>query len=212
MKLTSTKIAVVLGSAVLAAGCGGGGGDGGSEQSTQPPVSVNAAPTISSIADQTIDESGATDVLAFTIGDTETSPDALTVSVSSSNSAMVQGDGFEMTGTGSSRALMIFPAAEQSGTATVMIAVRDAGGAVTSSEFKLMVTPLLRAQFSGWFRGTVLPRELNSNPVGEAAEEGQPLPQVEDINRIRIQDDTAGKPAAYDDLIPTEDPEEPEEA
>ena len=104
--------------------------------------------------------------------------------------------------------LMIFPAAEQSGTATITIAVRDAGGAVTNSEFELTVTPLLRAQFSGWFRGTVLPRELTSNPVGEPVEEGQPLPQVEDINRIRIEDDTARNPAAYDDLIPTEEPEE----
>ena len=205
MKLLSTKIAIVLGSAVLAAGCGGGGG---SEQSTPAPLPVNAAPTISSIADQTIDEGGATDVLAFTIGDAETSADALTVSVSSSNSAIVPADGFELTGTGSSRALMIFPAAEQSGASTITVAVRDAGGALTSSKFELAVAPLLRAQFSGWFRGTVLPRELKSNPVGEAAQEGQPLPQVEDINRIRIQDDTGGNPAAYDDLIPTEDPEE----
>lgn len=205
MKLTSTKIAVVLSSAVLAAGCSGGGG---SPEPAPPPAPVNAAPTISAIADQTIDEGGATDVLAFAIGDAETSPDALSVSVSSSNSSVVQADGFELTGTDSSRALMIFPAAEQSGAATITIAVRDAAGAVTSSKFELTVAPLLRAQFSGWFRGTVLPRELAANPVGEAVEEGQPLPQVEDINRIRIQDDTVGDPAAYDDLIPPEDPEE----
>ena len=206
MKLTSTKIAIALGTAALASGCSGGGG---SEESMQtPPAAQNVAPTISSIASQTIDEGGATDALAFTIGDAETPADALTVSVSSSNGSMVAADGFEMTGSGSGRSLTIFPAAEQSGTATITIAVRDGGGAITSSKFDLTVTPLLRAQFSGWFRGTVLPRELTANPVGEAVEEGQPLPQVEDINRIKVQDDTAGDPAYYDDLIPPEEPDE----
>lgn len=201
MKRTSTRIAIALGTAALASGCSGGGG---SEESMQtPPAAVNAAPTISSVANQTIDEGGATDVLAFTVGDAETPADALTVSVSSSNSSMVPADGFEMTGSGSSRSLMIFPAAEQNGTATITIAVRDAGGAISSSKFDLIVTPLLRAQFSGWLRTTVLPRELTSNPVGEPAEEGQALPQVEDINRIRIQDDAA----SFDDLIPPEEPD-----
>jgi hypothetical protein len=201
MKLTSNKLAIALGTAALAAGCSGGG----SEESMQtPPAAVNAAPTISSIASQTIDEGGATDVLAFTIGDAETSADALTVSVSSSNSSVVPADGFEMAGGGSSRSLMIFPAAEQSGTATITVAVRDGGGAITSSKFDLTVRPLLRAQFSEWLRTTVLPRELRSNPVGEAAQEGQPLPQVEDINRIKVQDDAA----SFDDLIAPEAPDE----
>jgi Bacterial Ig domain len=201
MKLT-TKIAIALGTAALAAGCSGGGGSAESMQT--PPVAANSAPTVSSIANQTIDEGGATNVLSFTIGDAETSADALSVSVSSSNSSMVPADGIEMTGSGSSRSLTIFPAAEQSGTATITVAVRDGGGATTSSKFDLTVTPLLGAQFSGWLRTTVLPRELTANPVGEAAEEGQSLPQVEDINRIKVQDDAA----SFDDLIPPEEPDE----
>lgn len=201
MKLLSTKIAIVLGSAVLAAGCGGGGG---SSEPTPTPVPTNAAPTISSIGKQTIDEGGATDVLAFTIGDAETSADALSVSVTSSNGSIVQSDGIELTGTGSERSLTIFPAAEQSGTTTITVAVRDGGGAVSRSDFELTVAPLLRAQFSGWVRSTVLSRELTANPVGEAVEEGQLLPQVEDINRIRVQDDGA----SFDDLIPPEEPDE----
>jgi hypothetical protein len=205
MKLTSTRIAIVLGTAALVAGCGGGGGS--SEPTPAPPqVPVNAAPTISAIAAQTIDEDGATDALAFTIGDAETSPDALSVSVSSSNS-IVQADGLELIGGGSSRALTIFPVAEQSGNATITIAVRDAAGAVTNSNFELTVRPLLRAKFSEWVRATVLPRALTANPVGEATQDGQPLPQVEDINRIKVQDDAA----SFDDLIPPEEPEEPEE-
>ena len=87
MKLTATKIAIVLGTASLAAGCSGGGGS--AESMPTPPAAANSAPTISSIANQTIDEGDATSVLAFTVGDAETSADALTVSVSSSNGSML---------------------------------------------------------------------------------------------------------------------------
>jgi hypothetical protein len=202
MKLLSTKIAIVLGCAVLAAGCGGGG----SSEPAPTAAPTNAAPSVSTIGKQTINEDGATDALAFTIGDAETAPDALDVSVTSSDAGIVPADGIELTGTGSDRSLTIFPAAEQSGTATITIAVRDAGGAVTRSNFDLEVAPLLRAQFSGWVRTTVLPRELTANPAGEA-EDGQALPQVEDINRIKVQDDAA----SFDDLIPPEEPEPEEE-
>ena len=202
MKLTSTKIAVVLGTAALAAGCGGGGGS--AESTPTVPMPVNAAPTISSIASQTIDEGGATDVLAFTIGDAETSPEALTVSVSSSNGSLVQAGDLEMTGSGSNRALTIFPAAEQSGTSTITISVRDGGGATSTSKFDLTVVPLMSAQFSEWFRGTVLPNDPAGDPIGEPAEDGQALPQVRDLNRIRVQDDAV----SFDDLIPPEPPDE----
>jgi hypothetical protein len=167
-------------------------------------VPTNAAPTISAIGKQTIDEGGATDVLGFTIGDAETSADALSVAVTSSNGGIVQSDGIELTGTGSERSLTIFPAAEQSGTTTITVAVRDGGGAVSRSDFELTVAPLLSAQFSEWVRATALPRELTANPVGESLEDGQLLPQVEDINRIRVEDDRA----SFDDLIPPEEPEE----
>ena len=206
MKLISRNISLVLAAAALVAGCGGGGG-GGEEEPT-PTVPVNAAPTISSFADQTIDEGTETALMSFTVGDAETAAGALTVSVSSSNGSIVPDSAIELTGSGAARSLMIFPAVEQSGTATITVAVRDADGAQASSKFELTVSPLLRAQFSGWLRGTVLSRELESNPVGEPAEEGQSLPQIEDINRLKPEDDTAGDPAAYDDLIPVEEPEE----
>jgi hypothetical protein len=206
MKLISRNISLVLAAAALAAGCSGGGG-GGSEESSPPPP-VNAAPTISSLADQTIDEGTETAPMSFTVRDAETAASALTVSVSSSNGSIVPDSAIELTGSGAARSLMIFPAAEQSGTATITVAVRDGDGAQASSKFELTVTPLLRTQFSGWLRGTVLSRERESNPVGEPAEEGQSLPQIEDINRLKPEDDTAGDPAAYDDLIPLEEPEE----
>jgi hypothetical protein len=206
MKLISRNISLALAAAALVAGCSGGGG-GGEEEPT-PTVPVNAAPTISAFADQTIDEGTETAPMSFTVGDAETAAGALTVSVSSSNGSIVPDSAIELTGSGAARSLMIFPAVEQSGTATITVAVRDADGAQASSKFELTVSPLLRAQFSGWLRGTVLSRELESNPVGEPAEEGQSLPQIEDINRLKPEDDTAGDPAAYDDLIPVEEPEE----
>lgn len=203
MKLTSTKITLVLSAAVLTAGCGGGSG-GGSEPPAGP---ANAAPTISEFASQTIEEGTETGALAFTIDDAETPAESLSVSVSSSDPNLAPDDGIEVTGSGAKRAVAVFPAAERSGVATITVLVRDAGGAQASSSFELNVRPLLRAEFSGWLRGTVLPREPNSNPVGEPAEDGQPLPQIEDLRRIKIQDDTASDPAAYDDLIPPQQPE-----
>ena len=73
MKLTATKIAIVLGTASLAAGCSGGGGS--AESMPTPPAAANSAPTISSIANQTIDEGDATSVLVFTVGEARTCSD-----------------------------------------------------------------------------------------------------------------------------------------
>ena len=118
--------------------------------------------------------------------------------------SLVQASDLEMTGSGSNRALTIFPAAEQSGASTITISVRDGGGATSTSKFDLTVVPLLSAQFSEWFRGTVLPNDPTGDPIGEPAEDGQALPQVRDLNRIRVQDDAV----SFDDLIPPEPPDE----
>src|SRR6185369_7104998 len=50
---------------------------------------VNTGPTISDVADQTIDEDTSTGALSFTVGDGETAAGSLVVSGSSSNPALV---------------------------------------------------------------------------------------------------------------------------
>src|SRR6266498_2100239 len=101
---------------------------------------VNDAPTISSIANQTINEDAATAAIAFTVGDLETAAGSLTVSGSSSNPTLVPNGNIVFGGSGTSRTVTVTPAAGQTGTATLTVTVSD--GALTASDtFVLMVNP-----------------------------------------------------------------------
>ncbi|MCI0536805.1 MAG: choice-of-anchor D domain-containing protein, partial [Verrucomicrobiales bacterium] len=78
-------------------------------------VSGNTAPTISDLADQTINEDAATSALAVTVGDAETPAGSLTLSASSSNTALVPDANIVLGGTGASRTVSITPVANQNG-------------------------------------------------------------------------------------------------
>ena len=82
-------------------------------------VGGGTTPTISSIADVTIDEDTATSALAFTVGDAETAPASLTVSASSSNTALVANTSGALTfgGSGAARTLTVTPTANRSASA-----------------------------------------------------------------------------------------------
>ncbi|MBD2461517.1 tandem-95 repeat protein [Oscillatoria sp. FACHB-1407] len=107
---------------------------------------VNDPPTISAIADQTIDEDQTTTALPFTIGDIETTADLLTVTATSSDTTLVPNGNIVIGGTGANRTVTVTPAANQSGTATITIAVND--GTTTSFEtFNLVVGTVNDAPF-----------------------------------------------------------------
>ncbi len=99
---------------------------------------VNAVPTISDIADQTVNEDGNTGALAFTIGDFETTAASLTVTRSSSNTTLVPTANIVLGGSGASRTVTVTPAANQSGSATITVTVSD-GTATASDTFNLTV-------------------------------------------------------------------------
>jgi hypothetical protein len=99
---------------------------------------VNAVPTISDIADQTVNEDGNTGALAFTIGDFETTAASLTVTRSSSNTTLVPTANIVLGGSGASRTVTVTPAANQSGSATITVTVSD-GTATVSDTFNLTV-------------------------------------------------------------------------
>ena len=86
---------------------------------------VNDAPTITAIADQTINEDTATGALAFTVGDAETAAASLTVSGSSSNPTLVPNANIVFGGSGANRTVTVTPAANQTGTATITVTVSD---------------------------------------------------------------------------------------
>ncbi|MGV3663706.1 MAG: beta strand repeat-containing protein [Prosthecobacter sp.] len=97
---------------------------------------LNNAPTITDIADQTVNEDGATSALPFTIGDFETS--SLTVTRASSNTTLVPLANVVLGGNGAARTVTVTPAANLSGTATITVTVND-GTASTSDTFLLTV-------------------------------------------------------------------------
>jgi len=100
---------------------------------------VNHAPTISTIANQTITENASSGVIPFTVGDLETPAAKLIVTASSSNPALVPNATIALGGSGTNRALQITPAANQNGAATITVAVND-GATGASTSFQLTVT------------------------------------------------------------------------
>ncbi|NTV32501.1 MAG: hypothetical protein HGA50_04335, partial [Deltaproteobacteria bacterium] len=111
---------------------------------TADAVFTNSPPTISDISDQTINEDSNTGSLAFTVGDTETAPANLMVVASSNNTTLVPNNVANLTlgGSGTNRTLVVTPASDQSGTATITVTVQDEGGLTASDMFTFSVTPV----------------------------------------------------------------------
>src|SRR6266511_4612914 len=86
---------------------------------------VNTAPTISNIADQSIDEDTTSGALSLTVGDGETAAGSLTLSGSSSNPVLVPNGNIGFGGAGANRTVTVSPALNQNGTATITVTVSD---------------------------------------------------------------------------------------
>ena len=91
------------------------------------------------IANVTTPEDTATAPISLTIGDVETPATALTVTATSSNVALVPDANLVLSGTGADRTLVVTPAANQAGTATITVTVSD-GTASTPQTFTVTVT------------------------------------------------------------------------
>ncbi|RKH18307.1 DUF5050 domain-containing protein [Corallococcus sp. CA047B] len=102
---------------------------------------VNDTPTLSSLANQTLAEDSSTGDLAFTLGDVETTADGLTVTATSSNTALVPDAPANLVfgGSSTSRTLKLVPVANASGTTTITLSVSD-GSATASTTFTVDVT------------------------------------------------------------------------
>ena len=103
--------------------------------------SVDDAPTITDISDQSITEDVATAALPFTLGDPDTPIADLVVTGSSSNKTLVPDANIVVSGTNISRTVIVTPAADQSGTTTITLTVSD-GTASASTIFEVTVTPV----------------------------------------------------------------------
>jgi uncharacterized delta-60 repeat protein len=95
-------------------------------------------PTITDIADVTMDEDSTSAPIAFTIADPDTAASALIVAASSSNTALVPNSAIGLSGGGADRTLTLTPLPNKSGTATISVSVFDGFNTVSES-FQLTV-------------------------------------------------------------------------
>jgi hypothetical protein len=118
---SAAPVLVVLSVAALIGGCGGGGSRSGN------PGSQNAAPTLSAVPAQTIDQDTSTAALPFTVAD-DGGINGVTLAVSSNDPAIVAQSGIVLGGSGANRTITITPLEDATGQVTVGVTATDAQG------------------------------------------------------------------------------------
>lgn len=125
------------GSATVTVSATDPGGLTGSRSFTLNVNPVNDAPSISTIAPQTVVAGVVSAPVNFTVGDVETPPASLTVTAASSNTALVPNNALVLGGSGADRTITVTPTAGQGGTATITLTVKDAGNLTATRQFVL---------------------------------------------------------------------------
>lgn len=99
---------------------------------------ANSAPTIASVANQTIAVNSSTGPLNFTVSDGETAAGSLSVSAASSNTNLVAVSGIVFGGTNSARTVRLTPLQQKSGSSQITLMVSD-GQLTATTSFTLVV-------------------------------------------------------------------------
>ena len=106
-------------------------------------LSVNDLPTISSIANQTIDEDTSTESISFTLTDIETAAAVLTVTAATDDGVLIPAENVVVTnGAGGNRTVVLTPAENKVGSSLITLTVHDADGGATDRTFTLTVNPV----------------------------------------------------------------------
>lgn len=109
---------------------------------------VNDRPTIGGIANRSISEDTVMGPVSFTVGDVDNNAGSLTVTASSSNTALVPQANLVVGGSDSSRTITATPVANASGSTTITLQVSD-GLLTASRSFDLTVTAVNDAPLIG---------------------------------------------------------------
>jgi uncharacterized repeat protein (TIGR01451 family) len=102
-------------------------------------TALNDLPVISGIPSQTIQKNTSTASLAFGVADVETPAGSLTLSATSSNPTLVPVANIDFGGSGTNRAVIVTPATNQIGSATIVVTLRDANAGTDTSTFTVDV-------------------------------------------------------------------------
>jgi hypothetical protein len=103
---------------------------------------VNDLPTINDVGNRTLLEDSTGTTIGLAIGDVETPATALVMSGTSSNQVLVPNGNITFSAGGSSRTVMIVPAANQFGTTLITLTVTDSDNGSTNDTFLLTVIPV----------------------------------------------------------------------
>ena len=131
---------------------------------------VNDAPTISRVANQTIEQDSSTAALSFSVGDIDNALTDLTVTATSSNDLFAD-DNIVLGGSGANRTVKLTPAAGRQGRSTITLKVSD-GTATTSSKFVVTVTeinvpPTLKDAFYNGTRNVAFSTQLQGQDAND---------------------------------------------
>lgn len=135
------KMVVLIG--LLVAGCSGGSGS--------TPSPINAAPTISAIADQSTIANVQSNPIAFSVTDEQTG--SLSIIATSDNQDVLLDENLVLSGSDASRSLTVTPVSDTLGDAMITIVVTDASGLSASSSFVLTIDPQ-QLSFSDFVRSS----------------------------------------------------------
>ena len=103
----------------------------------------NELPVISQLSDQVVSKNRVSAAIPFTISDAETQASQLTITLRTSNAALLPVSNILISGTGSNRYLTLDPVNGMVGTAVVTLLVGDGTG-VTSASFEVDVRSVLQ--------------------------------------------------------------------
>jgi Fibronectin type III domain/Bacterial Ig domain len=103
-------------------------------------VSVNRTPVIAAIPDQSITVGSVLAPISFTISDTETAANSLTLTAASDNQSLLRTTDITFGGTGGNRTVTLTPLADQTGAAQITLTVSD-GQASAQRTFQFTVNP-----------------------------------------------------------------------
>src|SRR4051812_5568927 len=145
--------------------------------------SAAAAPVISDIPDQirTVDASIVS--VPFSVTDADTSAGSLTVSATSSNSALVPNENIALGGSGNNRTITVTPISGQIGSSTITVSVSD--GILSASEpFSVMIIPPNTPPSISDIQDQATNEDVSAGPIPFTVDDGETAPGTLSLSAV----------------------------